>query len=268
MSQIRADIKLFNDGLAKSREKARSLIMAGAVYCNGRRIDKAGELVSADAVLKIKQDPVPYVSRGGLKLKKALDCLPVSVENKVCADIGASSGGFTDCMLQHNAKKVYAIDVGYGQLDWKLRNDHRVVVMERTNARYMEEAWFSESIEFASIDVSFISIKLILKPLYNIIKEGGEVVALIKPQFEAGREKVGKNGVVREAATHIEVLSEAICFAQQLGFEIIGIDYSPITGPKGNIEFLLALRKANEQTATEYSSEINNIVEKAHMSLD
>lgn len=267
MSQVRADAKLFSDGLVKSREKARSLIMAGVVYSNGKRIDKPGEMIAPETILEIRQDPVPYVSRGGLKLKKALDCFPITVENKVCADIGASSGGFTDCMLQHGANKVYAIDVGYGQFDWVLRNDSRVVVMERTNARYMESTWFAESLEFAAMDVSFISIKLILKPLYEIMQDGGEVVALVKPQFEAGRSKVGKNGVIREESTHIEVLSETVNFSLQLGFDVVGINYSPITGPKGNIEFLLALRKSNTQTISDINSEIVETVKQAHSSL-
>jgi 23S rRNA (cytidine1920-2'-O)/16S rRNA (cytidine1409-2'-O)-methyltransferase len=202
-----------------------------------------------------------------LKLKKALDSFPITAENKVCADIGASSGGFTDCMLQHGAKKVYAIDVGYGQFDWGLRNDSRVVVMERTNARYMETSWFTENLEFAAMDVSFISIKLILKPLYEIMQYGGEVVALVKPQFEAGRSKVGKNGVVREESTHIEVLSEAANFSMQLGFEVVGMNFSPITGPKGNIEFLLALRKSNIQTIQDIESVVTDTVKQAHSSL-
>ena len=261
----RADILLFESGLAKSREKARALIMEGVVFCDGMRVEKSGDMLPEDAQFTIKEDTVPYVSRGGLKLAKALEVFPISAEGKTAADIGASTGGFTDVMLRSGAKKVYAIDVGYGQLDWSLRNDERVVVMERTNARNISSDWFAERLEFATMDVSFISVKLILTPLYPILAENAEVVVLCKPQFEAGRGKVGKNGVVREKKTHIEVFTETALFCHELGFNVIGLDYSPITGPKGNIEFLIGLRKEKQtMTADEIKLVIPEIVDRAH----
>lgn len=266
--KTRADVLLFDKGLAKSREKARALIMEGVVFCGGRRVEKPGDMFQEDAEFTVKEDTVPFVSRGGLKLKKAIDVFPVSAAGKVAADIGASTGGFTDVMLQNGAKKVYAIDVGYGQLDWSLRNDERVVVMERTNARNMESAWFREPLEFAATDVSFISVKLMLKPLYPILCDGGVVVALVKPQFEAGRGKVGKNGVVRDKETHIEVFTETALFCLETGYNIIGMDYSPITGPKGNIEFLLVLKKEPQTiTAEDVTARVPEIVERAHEGL-
>ncbi|MBQ3552866.1 MAG: TlyA family RNA methyltransferase [Clostridia bacterium] len=267
---IRADIRLVELELAKSREKARALIMAGVVYKNGQKLNKSGTFVTKDDKIEVREDPIPYVSRGGLKLEKAIKNHGVDVNGKISADIGASTGGFTDCMLQNGAKKVYAIDVGYGQLDWKLRNDKRVVVMERTNARNMEPSWFSERIELASIDVSFISLKLILPALFDCLTETGEVLALVKPQFEAGREKIGKNGVVRNRNTHAEVLKDIALFSMDMGFKIRAIDYSPITGPKGNIEFLLLLKKGEGDAFMEIETmheRIEEITILAHTNL-
>lgn len=249
MKGTRADVRLVELGLCQSREKARSLIMSGAVYINEVRIDKAGDAVPKDCVLTVRENPNPFVSRGGLKLQKAVTKYDIDLNGLVAMDVGASTGGFTDCMLQHGAKKVYSIDVGYGQLDWRLRNDERVKVMERMNARNMTSDWFDEEVDFASMDVSFISIKLILPAIYNCLKDDALAVILVKPQFEAGKGKVGKNGVVREEATHKEVLLSCMLFAQSLGFEIQHVDYSPITGPKGNIEFLMVLKKRGGDSA-------------------
>lgn len=264
---IRADVYLYQSNLAPSREKAQALIMAGVVYADGKRIDKAGASISEQAVIEIKDDPIPFVSRGGLKLKKAMDVFPISLDGRITADIGASTGGFTDCMLQSGASKVYAIDVGYGQLDWSLRNDARVCVMERTNARYMEPAWFNPAPGFASIDVSFISLKLILPALFKCLEEDGEVVALIKPQFEAGRNEVGKNGVVRDASVHEEVCERIIAFATSIGYDVHGLSYSPITGPKGNIEFLLYLRKSTVPGSVVVPVDAHAVVTMAHEGL-
>jgi len=260
----RIDVVLTQKGLAPSREKARALIMAGVVYADGKRIDKAGTTVVETAVLEVKENPLPFVSRGGLKLQKAMQVFPISLQERYALDIGASTGGFTDCMLQSGAAHVCAIDVGYGQLDWKLRNDPRVTVMERTNARYMEPAWFSEQPTFASIDVSFISLRLILPPLFNCLAEDGEVVALIKPQFEAGRGEVGKNGVVRDAKVHASVCRQIIDFAKELGFSVRGLSFSPIKGPKGNIEFLLHLKKCALASENFDGAAIGAVVEQAH----
>ena len=241
--KARLDVALFERGLAKSREEAHALVLAGQVYLGEVKAEKAGQLVAEDARIIVRGDTCPFVSRGGYKLQKAIETFPISLAGKTCADIGASTGGFTDCMLQSGAKKVFAIDVGYGQLDWKLRSDERVAVLERTNARFMEPAWFSGGLDFASIDVSFISLDKILPPLFPCLKDGGQVVALIKPQFEAGRSKVGKHGVVSEASTHIEVIDRILGVAQGAGFCVSGLSYSPIRGPKGNIEFLVFLEK-------------------------
>lgn len=267
---MRLDIRIAQDGLTASREKARALIMAGEVYVNGKKADKAGMDVSETAEITVKAAAMPYVSRGGLKLEKAIAAYPISLTGCVAADIGASTGGFTDCMLQNGAKKVYAIDVGYGQLDWKLRNDVRVVVMERTNARNMEPAWFQEPLDFASIDVSFISLRLILPPLFHCLREGGSVAALIKPQFEAGRGEVGKNGVVREAEIHRAVCENIVQFARDTGYMAQGLTYSPITGPKGNIEFLVYLEKPGNGVNPQEASgviDIKTVVLQAHTSL-
>lgn len=268
MKGTRADVRLVELGLCQSREKARSLIMSGSVYINEVRIDKAGDAVPEDCVLTVRENPNPFVSRGGLKLQKAVTKYDIDLNGLVAMDVGASTGGFTDCMLQHGAKKVYSIDVGYGQLDWRLRNDERVKVMERMNARNMTSDWFDEEVDFASMDVSFISIKLILPAIYNCLKDDALAVILVKPQFEAGKGKVGKNGVVREEATHKEVLLSCMLFAQSLGFEIQHVDYSPITGPKGNIEFLMVLKKRGGDSAIimqDQAEEIaHNTVKAAH----
>ena len=251
--KTRLDVALFERGLSKSREEARALVMAGLVYLGETKAEKAGQFVTEETPISVRGETCPFVSRGGLKLQKAMQEFPIALEGAVAADIGASTGGFTDCMLKSGAKQVYAIDVGYGQLDWKLRSDERVVVLERTNARFMEPGWFSNPLDFASIDVSFISLDKILPALYPCLRIGGQVVALIKPQFEAGKDKVGKHGVVSEAATHVEVIDRVLGFAREAGFCVSGLSYSPIRGPKGNIEFLVFLEKCiqNSHAATE-----------------
>ena len=268
MTKTRLDVEMVNRGLSVSREKARALIRAGEVRVNGMRAEKAGQEVAQDAEIVVVQDAIPFVSRGGLKLDKAIHTFPIDLKNRVCADIGASTGGFTDVMLKNGARHVYSIDVGYGQLDWSLRNDPRVTVMERTNARFMEPSWFEEPISFASIDVSFISLRLILPPLYECLQEGGEVVALIKPQFEAGRAEIGKNGVVRDAAVHERVIREIAAFSESIGFELKGLSFSPITGPKGNVEFLLYIFKGCTKNIPEMhkiTDTIPEIVKNAHL---
>ena len=239
----RLDVLLVKRNLAASREKAKAVIMAGNVFVDGQREDKAGTAFPEDVSIEVRGHTLPYVSRGGLKLEKALKNFDLSVEGKVCTDVGSSTGGFTDCMLQNGAKKVYAIDVGRGQLDWKLRNDPRVVCMEKTNIRYVTPEDLGEPIDFSSIDVSFISLTKVLLPIRNYLTEDGEIAALIKPQFEAGREKVGKKGVVREKSTHLEVITKVIDYALQIGFSVRDLEFSPIRGPEGNIEYLLHLCK-------------------------
>ncbi len=241
----RLDVLLVNRGLATSREKAKTLIMAGEVFVNGVREDKPGTSFEEAKItsLEVRGDTLPYVSRGGLKLEKAVKNFGFSLEGKVCMDIGASTGGFTDCMLQNGATKVYSVDVGHGQLDWKLRSDERVVCMEKTNFRYMERSHIDDDLDFASCDVSFISLTKILLPARRLLKDGGEMVCLIKPQFEAGKEKVGKKGVVREPEVHEEVVKKIMDFAFLAGFEILHLDFSPIKGPEGNIEYLIHIRK-------------------------
>ncbi len=267
--KMRADIRMVELGLAPSREKARSLIMEGLVSADGRRIDKPGAPVSEEQTLAVKEHVRPFVSRGGLKLDKAVKKYNLNLAGAVAVDIGASTGGFTDCMLQSGAKKVYAVDVGYGQLDWRLRNDERVVVMERTNARNIAPEWFAEVVNFASIDVSFISVKLILPGLYRCLASDAKAVVLVKPQFEAGRDKVGKNGVVRAAQVHEQVVCEIADFAQNLGFHVAQIDYSPITGPKGNMEFLLVLDKngGRDEPCVFIHQLTHHVVEEAHLNL-
>lgn len=263
----RLDLLLHSRGLAESREKARALIMEGNVYVSGKRADKAGMQVEPTAEITVLSEEPPFVSRGGQKLDKAIRSFPIQLDGKVCADIGASTGGFTDCMLQNGARRVYALDVGYGQLHWKLRTDERVHVMERRNARFMEPNWFGEALDFASIDVSFISLRLILPPLLPCLSDGGEVVALIKPQFEAGRGEVGKKGVVRERDTHVRVLREMIFFAAGAGYQVAGLSFSPITGPRGNIEFLLYLRKnapIGEYAGSDWEEIIETVVDASH----
>ena len=239
----RLDVLLVKRNLAESREKAKAVIMAGCVFVDGQREDKAGTTFSPDVNIEIKGHTLPYVSRGGLKLEKALANFDVDVKGKICTDVGSSTGGFTDCMLQNGAVKVYAIDVGRGQLDWKLRQDPRVVCMEKTNIRYVTPEDIGGPVDFSSIDVSFISLTKVLVPFRNYLKDDGEIVALIKPQFEAGREKVGKKGVVREKSTHREVIEKVTDYARSVGFDVLELDFSPIKGPEGNIEYLVHLKK-------------------------
>lgn len=242
----RLDVLLVKRNLAASREKAKAIIMSGNVYVEGQKEDKAGSVFPEEAQIEVRGHTLPYVSRGGLKLEKALKNFAVSVEGKTCTDVGSSTGGFTDCMLQNGAKKVFAIDVGRGQLDWKLRQDARVVCMEKTNIRYVTPEDIGEPVQFSSIDVSFISLTKVLKPIRDYLTEDGEIVALIKPQFEAGRDKVGKKGVVRELATHLEVIRLVTDYAMSIGFSVLDLEFSPIRGPEGNIEYLVHLKKCGE----------------------
>lgn len=264
----RLDVLLVEKKLAESREKAKVLIMSGNVFVDGQREDKAGTNINVDAEIFIKENPLKYVSRGGLKLEKAMANFDISLDHKVCMDVGASTGGFTDCMLQNGATKVYSVDVGYGQLAWKLRQDERVVCMEKTNIRYMTPDKLEDLIDFASIDVSFISLLLVLGPVRDVLVENGQIVALIKPQFEAGREKVGKKGVVREKSVHIEVIEKVINYAIKNGFIIKNLEFSPIKGPEGNIEYLVHLEKSEEtQEYEELCINIEKVVANAHENL-
>lgn len=238
----RLDVLLVNRNLAQSREKAKAIIMSGIVFVDGQKEDKAGTAFEDTVHIEVRGNTLKYVSRGGLKLEKAMTCFGIELEGRVCMDVGASTGGFTDCMLQNGAVKVYAVDVGHGQLDWKLRNDRRVVCMEKTNIRYVTGEHVPDPIQFASIDVSFISLTKVLGPVKALLTGDGQVVCLIKPQFEAGREKVGKKGVVREKSTHLEVIEAVTAFAGSIGFEILNLEFSPIKGPEGNIEYLLYLQ--------------------------
>ena len=244
----RLDVLLVKRNLAESREKAKALIMSGIVYVNGQKEDKAGTTFEETAPIEVRGSTLKYVSRGGLKLEKAMDRFGVRLDGKICMDVGASTGGFTDCMLQNGAVKVFAIDVGRGQLAWKLRQDERVVCMEKTNIRYVLPEDLGEPIDFSSIDVSFISLTKVLLPIHNYLRAHGQIVALIKPQFEAGREKVGKKGVVREKSTHIEVIEMVKDYALSIGFDILNLDFSPIRGPEGNIEYLIHLEKSDAET--------------------
>lgn len=262
----RLDVLLVKRSLAASREKAKAIIMSGQVFVAGQREDKAGTTFPEEIQIEVRGNALPYVSRGGLKLEKALKHFDVSVDGKICTDVGSSTGGFTDCMLQNGAVRVYAIDVGRGQLDWKLRQDERVICMEKTNIRYVTPEDIGEVVAFSSIDVSFISLTKVLLPIRNYLADDGEVVALIKPQFEAGREKVGKKGVVRESATHIEVIEKVIQYAISIGFHILALEFSPIKGPEGNIEYLVWLRKSNKGCMVE-SVDIKKTVEAAFESL-
>ena len=237
-NKTRLDVLLTEQGLQESRQKAQATIMSGLVFVNGQRVDKPGTAIPNDAKIEIRGNTLKYVSRGGLKLEKAMAEFPIELNGCICGDIGASTGGFTDCMLQNGASKVYSVDVGYGQLAWKLREDPRVVCMERTNARYLTHEQIPDELDFASIDVSFISLKLVLPVIRSLLKPTGEVLCLIKPQFEAGKDKVGKKGVVRELSTHIEVLENFLALAESLGFTVENLTYSPVKGPEGNIEFL------------------------------
>lgn len=282
----RLDVLLVKGGFAPSREKAKAIIMGGNVFVNNVREDKAGASFDEKAVIEVRGNTLKYVSRGGLKLEKAMDNFSVITDGKICMDVGASTGGFTDCMLQNGAAKVYSVDVGYGQFAWKLRQDSRVVCMEKTNIRYVTRDDIQDSIEFSSIDVSFISLTKVLVPVRNLLSINGEIVCLIKPQFEAGREKVGKNGVVRDKKVHIEVIEKVISFAISNGFKVLNLDFSPIKGPEGNIEYLLHIVKeekdiienlsekdgeAGEESSgidAEIADMIKNTVEKAHGTLD
>ena len=260
----RLDVLLVKRNLAESREKAKAIIMSGNVFVEGQREDKAGTTFSDEVQIEIKGHTMPYVSRGGLKLEKAIANFDVDLEGKVCTDVGSSTGGFTDCMLQNGARKVFAIDVGRGQLAWKLRQDDRVVCMEKTNIRYVTPEDLGEKIDFSSIDVSFISLTKVLEPIRNYLKPDGEIVALIKPQFEAGREKVGKKGVVRDPAVHKEVLEHYLGHAKEAGFGVLGLTYSPIRGPEGNIEYLGFLQKGAAQMET---FDLDALVEESHQTL-
>lgn len=256
----RIDVLLVDFGYFASREQARRTIMAGNVFVNNQRVDKPGTAVKIDSEILVKGKQIPYVSRGGLKLEKAVNNFDLVLKDKVCMDIGASTGGFTDCMLQNGAVKVYSIDVGYGQLAWKLREDERVVCMERQNIRHLDESLLDPRPDFASIDVSFISLKNVLPKAWTSLKMGGRIVALIKPQFEAGREKVGKKGVVREPSTHIEVIDRVSKIAVKEGFKILDLDYSPIKGPEGNIEYLIYLEKIEDKLGLEDGVLVDDIV--------
>ena len=260
----RLDVLLVKRNLAESREKAKAIIMSGNVFVEGQREDKAGTTFSDEVQIEIKGHTLPYVSRGGLKLEKAIANFDVDLVGKTCTDVGSSTGGFTDCMLQNGEKKVYAIDVGRGQLAWKLRQDERVICMEKTNIRYLTPEDLGEEIDFSSIDVSFISLTKVLLPIRNYLKEDGQIVALIKPQFEAGREKVGKKGVVRERSTHHEVIEMVVSYAVSIGFKVLAIDFSPIKGPEGNIEYLLHIQKTPEPgTLEDVTVDLSGVVDAA-----
>ncbi len=263
-NKIRLDARIFDLGLTESREKAKAFIMAGQVYVNGMKATKAGVTVTETDKIEVRGTN-EFVSRGGHKLKKAMSVFPITLTDKICMDIGASTGGFTDCMLQNGAKKVYSIDVGYGQLAWKLRSDERVINLERTNIRYVTKEQVPDDIDFFSVDVSFISLCLVLPAAYPLLREDGECVCLIKPQFEAGREKVGKNGVIRDKAVHSEVIKKIYDFATENGFCVLGLDYSPIKGPEGNIEYLIHLKKSSDESV---NVDINAVVESSHSELD
>ena len=260
----RLDILLVDRGIITSRERAKTSIMAGKVFVDGRRVDKAGEKVPVTANIEYKGEKLPYVSRGGLKLEKAMKNFPITLKGKVCMDIGASTGGFTDCMLQNGASKVFSIDVGYGQFAWKLRTDERVVCMERTNIRYVKPEDLGELVDFASIDVSFISLKKIMPATVELLKDNSEVVALIKPQFEAGKEKVGKKGVVRDIEVHKEVVFGIIDYLIEHNLNVLGVSYSPIKGPEGNIEYLVYFTKDTERESTFVREDVDKVVEASH----
>ena len=265
MAKERLDVVMTRDGLAESRQKAQAIIMSGQVYVNGQKQTKAGAPVSAEDKIEVRGKTLAYVSRGGLKLEKAMKCWPIDLKGAVCADIGASTGGFTDCMLQNGAQKVFAVDVGYNQLDWRLRTDPRVVCMERTNARYLSPEVIGQPLDFASVDVSFISLNLILPALRTLLRPEGYVVCLVKPQFEAGKDKVGKKGVVRDSAVHLEVLEHFLEHAAQAQFHVAGLTYSPIRGPEGNIEYLGYL---TTQPAPDWEMDLKGLVAASHGELE
>ena len=264
--KIRLDVALTERGFAESREKAKALIMAGTVYVNNQKSDKAGNAVKPGDTIEVRGEPLRYVSRGGLKLEKAVTAFGLSLDGMICADIGASTGGFTDCMLQNGAAKVYAIDVGYGQLAWKLRTDERVINLERTNFRYVTREQVPDLLDFASVDVSFISLYHILPVLRDLLKEGGRAVCLIKPQFEAGKEHVGKKGVVRDQAVHIAVIEKIIGLVAENRFSLLGLDFSPIRGPEGNIEYLCYLEKS-EKAQNLCETDAATLVERSYQAL-
>ena len=271
--KTRLDVLLVNKNLAPSREKAKAYIMSGIVYVNDQKEDKAGDLFEDTAKIEVRGDTLRYVSRGGLKLEKAVNEFGLDFTGMVCLDIGASTGGFTDCMLQNGAAKVYAVDVGHGQLAWSLRNDERVVCMEKTNFRYMTPADLPESVDFASCDVSFISLTKILPPAWELLKDGAQMVCLIKPQFETTKEKVGKKGVVRDIKVHKEVVQTILIFALNAGFTLIHLDFSPIRGPEGNIEYLLHIRKRNKSEeeislSDEQLNLIDEVIKASHQNLE
>lgn len=266
----RLDVLLVEKGLAESREKAKAILMAGIVYVDGNKEDKAGTTFAPDVQIEVKGKTLPYVSRGGLKLEKAMQQFPITLSGKVCMDVGSSTGGFTDCMLQNGAVKVYAVDVGHGQLAWKLRNDPRVVCMEKTNIRYVTPEDIEERVDFSSIDVSFISLTKVLLPVKNLLTDEGQIVCLIKPQFEAGREKVGKKGVVRDRNVHEEVIEMVIAYAASIDLYPLALDFSPVKGPEGNIEYLLFLSKNKEdqKIMDDASIDIHAVVTASHETLD
>ena len=263
MSKVRLDVLLVDKGLFPSREKAKGAIMAGTVYISGQKVDKAGTLIPEEAAISVKEDACPYVSRGGLKLEKAFVTFSLHLQDKVCMDIGASTGGFTDFMLKHGARKVYCVDVGYGQLDYRLRNDHRVINMERTNIRYVKPEDIPEPMDFISIDVSFISLELVLPVAYQLLKNEGQLICLIKPQFEAGKEQVGKGGIVKDGHIHEKVIQKVIDTATEEGFRVEGLTYSPVKGAKGNIEYLLWLRKTETKWVNTVLVSIEDIIGQA-----
>lgn len=265
--KTRLDVAVFEQGYAPSREKAKALIMAGIVYVNNQKVDKAGFELKEGDVLEVRGKTLQYVSRGGLKLEKAMQEFPITLEGKICMDVGASTGGFTDCMLQNGAVKVYSVDVGYGQLAWKLRTDERVVNLERTNFRYATREQIPDEIDFASVDVSFISLKHILPNLNTLLAPDGQAVCLIKPQFEAGKEKVGKKGVVRDLNVHLEVVENVINLAVENGFSVMGLQFSPIKGPEGNIEYLIYLNKSANPIVSE-NVNAKELVNMSHTELD
>ncbi len=261
MAKTRLDVAMVERGLAESRQKAQAVVMAGQVYVDGRKVDKAGAPVGEEAWIEVRGKALPYVSRGGLKLEKAVNYWPISLKGAVCADIGASTGGFTDCMLQNGARKVYAVDVGYNQLDWRLRSHPQVICMERTNARYLTAEQIPEPLDFFSVDVSFISLNLILPALRPLVRENGEAVCLVKPQFEAGKEKVGKKGVVRDPQVHLEVLEHFLDHAGHADFTVKDITFSPIKGPEGNIEYLGWLSAG---PGPDWTGDLRALVEASH----
>lgn len=265
--KLRLDAALVNGGYAESREKAKAYIMSGIVFVNNQKCDKAGLFIKPEDKIEVRGATLKYVSRGGLKLEKAIDKFGIALDGKICADIGASTGGFTDCMLQNNAAKVYAIDVGYGQLAWKLRCDERVINLERTNFRYVTENEIPDKLDFASVDVSFISLSLILPVMKNLLKEGAEAVCLIKPQFEAGRENVGKKGVVRDINVHKDVINKVITYFTNNEFSLINLDFSPIKGPEGNIEYLAHIIKNTCCVGISDNIDIEKTVENSHLEL-